>query len=1384
MSLVWDFETKGIVDLKQRGVYVYAEHPETDALLASFKLTQTATLDTSNLRQAAQAAAIVAWLQAGGEIGKLYRWRRGEPCPPFVRAYVEAGGEITAWNATFERLFWWRIMVFRYGWPRPAMEQFRCSMATAKSQGYPAKLEKFGEALDLKIKKDKRGDALIRIHSCPVKFNEDGSPVWHPLADDPASLAAFHDYCDIDVLTEEEAAERMFPLSDSELAVYHLSEEINDRGVRVDLASIDAAMKLAEKAKARLDVKMREATGGVVTACSQVAKLTEWLISRGVALDGVAKNGILETLDLPNLPDDCREALLIRQEAAKTSTAKLNAMRKHVDRRGRIPGMFVFYGTGPGRWTSAGGVNLSNLPRPRAIYDDAQLDTATLFKALRTTDPEFVETMYGPDLGKPLHLISDALRGFLCAAPGHELVIVDYSGIQSAISTWLSDETWKLTAMREIIADPTRPDLYRVAAAGILSTTTDVITKKHPMRQAVGKTSELACFGENTNVLTKTGLKRIVEVAADDELWDGVEWVKHQGVISKGARPVVDVDGIRITKDHLILLSDSWVRADQVNLEPGFLDLALATGSANLPSQVFPTANNKVYVRFSSNARADRLNNLLHYRRCAEELLRHARNAVREKLKRQESYISATPTLFPTLNIADVFSIEFPLVSLGVFNRQTKGMKITAAEALQFIGAETEKNFFGIWSLLKGGINRILNWTALKLTETTSREIYGLFQELGKQQIDEKQKRCKVELSNLKTKTPVCEPVYDILNAGPRNRLTICSDSGYLIVHNCAFSGGVPALVNMAANYGMRRAALHGLYPHVWASAPEARREEAAKTWERASKSRDRRKSDVLTREAWLACALIVSGWRERHPAHKAAWGALEAAMRDAVRSPGVKIPALGRLTYLCAHGFLMMRLPSGRPVMYPQPKLRDQVWAKLKLEDGSWTESEVCDREDAQRLEIKGLAKIEGATSPKVTALGWDSEKRKMVRYALYGGLAMQNCLARGTKVLTERGWKNIEDLTCADRLWDGDAWVSHKGLIAKGEQPTINFGGVRLTPDHKIWSRNGWSAAEHADLYEAQAASQVPRESWSALWASDGDEFRRRRREKELLANQVRLWRRRFAVRLGDGAGARDELRLLPGGADKNAIRDARDVKTRGLSRLAEYARTLPQSVASGVAQLRGSWNHGLQRVGALQTVLGGYGADLQGRPHTGTCEKRQGLFGVELPMADFQRARSKQAHQRFCQHAKRQNAFVRGARNVLDLSAGLLLASARWMARVGVIRPAGIARPQAVLKVYDVLDAGPNRRFTVLCDDGQTILVSNCALGIESCILRRGLKNCREAGYPVALHCYDEAVAEMPRGLGSVAEMSKLMLDLDPWTEGIPLACHGEVSSRYKK
>src|SRR6185295_5637898 len=117
---------------------------------------------------------------------------------------------------------------------------------------------------------------------------------------------------------------------------------------------------------------------------------------------------------------------------------------------------------------------------------------ALLFKAIRSADPRMLELFYGPELGNPMHLLSDAVRGFIWAAPGKKLVVADYSGIEGAVVAWLAGENWKLQAMFEIIADPALPDMYRRTAAQIVGRSVDEIGPKHPLRQSVGKVAELA----------------------------------------------------------------------------------------------------------------------------------------------------------------------------------------------------------------------------------------------------------------------------------------------------------------------------------------------------------------------------------------------------------------------------------------------------------------------------------------------------------------------------------------------------------------------------------------------------------------------------------------------------------------------------------------------------------------------------------------------------------------------------------------------------------------------------------------------------------------------------------------------------------------------------
>lgn len=140
MTCSLDLETRSAVDLLSRGAYVYAADPSTDVLLASYRLGDT-----------------------------MHRWRRGDPVPADLAAHVLAGGDIWAWNAAFERLLWWHVLTPRYGWPRPRLEQFRCTAAVARALSLPGSLDGIGPALGLEVTKDKAGKALIKKFSIPTE---------------------------------------------------------------------------------------------------------------------------------------------------------------------------------------------------------------------------------------------------------------------------------------------------------------------------------------------------------------------------------------------------------------------------------------------------------------------------------------------------------------------------------------------------------------------------------------------------------------------------------------------------------------------------------------------------------------------------------------------------------------------------------------------------------------------------------------------------------------------------------------------------------------------------------------------------------------------------------------------------------------------------------------------------------------------------------------------------------------------------------------------------------------------------------------------------------------------------------------------------------------
>jgi len=463
-----DFETRSPVDLKTAGAFVYFDDPDAKVLMAAYRIDD----------------------------GPLKCWTYDQPPPLDLWAAIEAGATIRAFNAQFETLGF-DMLARRNGWPRPAYSQYVDTAAAAAAMALPRSLGDLGAALGLDVQKDKEGMRLIRKFSIPRRPRGEEMPglYWNEPEDHPEDFQKFVEYCKRDVETEEAAAKRIVPLSDAEQQVWLLDQTINRRGIRIDVTSAAAAIALADKSKTMLDREMRLATAGYVPACSQPGKLVEWVEAQGVPMTSAAKAEVTDLLDTTDLPPTVRKALEIRQEAAKTSVAKLQAMLNRASDDGRVRGTFMYAGAATGRWANTG-VNFANMPRPRKVFETAKENGAlrpdALFSAIRTGEPAVLREFYGDDLGRPLHLVSDAIRGFIWAAPGHDLVQADYSGIEGAVIAWLSGEDWKVKALFEIMADPSLPDMYRRTAAAIMNLSTDIITKKHPLRQSVGKVSELA----------------------------------------------------------------------------------------------------------------------------------------------------------------------------------------------------------------------------------------------------------------------------------------------------------------------------------------------------------------------------------------------------------------------------------------------------------------------------------------------------------------------------------------------------------------------------------------------------------------------------------------------------------------------------------------------------------------------------------------------------------------------------------------------------------------------------------------------------------------------------------------------------------------------------
>lgn len=477
-SLHLDWETRGVVDLREVGLHNYARDVGTDIWCAAYSFAD-------------EDPAL---------------WVPGQPCPPAIVEHVTNGGEIRAWNAPFEMELWREVAGPRYGWPVARDEQFFCSMACAYAMGLPGALEDAALALGLQILKDTEGRSLMLRMARPRSMLN-GKPVWW---DDADKLKRLYAYCQQDVRVERELHKRLLPLSAREREVWLLDYRINQRGVALDMPSVRGAIKLADAMKVTNDEKLAEITGGAVRTVAAVAAFKEWLAANGAAMESLAKQAVSDRLLVqePPLDSRVRDALLLRQESAKSSVAKFDVMEKRAGADGRLRQMYQYHGAATGRWAGRG-VQTANLPRdiPKAETVERILDL------VRSGDHDAIDAIYGA----PLTMASKCLRSFFVAPPGKKLAVGDWTAIEGRGQAWFAGEQWKLQAFRA--ADEGKgPGIYELAYSRMFNVPVESVKDPSEERQ-VGKVCELA-FGYQGGVGSFHVMSKTYGVKVSDEKAD------------------------------------------------------------------------------------------------------------------------------------------------------------------------------------------------------------------------------------------------------------------------------------------------------------------------------------------------------------------------------------------------------------------------------------------------------------------------------------------------------------------------------------------------------------------------------------------------------------------------------------------------------------------------------------------------------------------------------------------------------------------------------------------------------------------------------------------------------------------------------------------------
>ena len=461
-SIAWDLETYSSVDLAKCGVYRYCESEDFEILLAAYSID-------------------------GGAV-QVTDLACGEKLPQEILDVLEDETvEKWSYNSQFERICLSRLLGYPAG-DYLAPESWRCSMVWASTLGLPRSLESVGVVLGLEKQKLTEGKDLIRYFCVPCRPTKaNGGRMRNLPEHDPEKWERFKAYNLRDVETEMQIQERLsrFPVPASIWEEYHLDQEINDRGIGVDMELVRQAIAVDARSRERLTAAMQELTE--LENPNSVQQMKQWLADHGMETDTLGKKAVAELLK--TAPGPLREVLSLRQQLAKSSVKKYAAMENAVCADSRAHGMFVFYGANRTGRFSGRLIQLQNL------YKNTMPDLAQARALVRSGNYEALSMLYEdiPDT------LSQLIRTAFVPQDGRKFIVADFSAIEARVIAWFAGERWRLKVFED------GGDIYCASASQMFHVPVEKHGVNGHLRQK-GKIAELALgYGGSVGALKSMG---------------------------------------------------------------------------------------------------------------------------------------------------------------------------------------------------------------------------------------------------------------------------------------------------------------------------------------------------------------------------------------------------------------------------------------------------------------------------------------------------------------------------------------------------------------------------------------------------------------------------------------------------------------------------------------------------------------------------------------------------------------------------------------------------------------------------------------------------------------------------------------------------------------